>query len=271
MRRDLLLRFVNVLGIDIGGTGIKGAVVNVSNGRMVTERFRIATPSPAQPAAVGRALKKVANHFTWKGPIGVGFPGIVRRNIALSAANLGKAWVGRDLAAHFSKATGSPVYVLNDADAAGIAELKFGAGRGSKGTVLLLTLGTGIGSALFFDGVLVPNLEFGHLRFGKSIAERFASSSAREREKLSWKRWGKRLNKLLGHYVFITSADLIILGGGVSKKFDKFGPCIDLPVGVIPARLKNEAGIIGAALAASSHLAKTRLKVRSFVPPAAEA
>jgi polyphosphate glucokinase len=261
---------VNVLGIDIGGSGIKGAVVNVSRGRMVTERFRVATPSPAQPASVGRALKKVVTHFGWKGPIGVGFPGIVRRNVALSAANLGEVWIGRDLAVDFSKATGSPVYVLNDADAAGYAELKFGAGRGSKGTVLLLTLGTGIGSALFFDGVLVPNLEFGHLHFGKSIAERFASASVREREKLSWKRWGKRLNELLGHYAFVTSADLIILGGGVSKKFDKFGPCIDLPVRVIPARLKNEAGIIGAAVAASSHLPKTKLKVRSFVPPETE-
>lgn len=262
---------MKVLGIDIGGTGIKGAVVDVSKGRLLTERFRVATPSPAQPAAVGRALGKVVNHFTWKGPIGIGFPGIVRRNIALSAANLGNSWIGRDLAALFSKATGSPVHVLNDADAAGFAELKFGAGRGTKGTVLLLTLGTGIGSALFHDGLLVPNLEFGHLHFKKSTAERYASASVREREKLSWKRWGRRLNELLGHYAFITSADLIIIGGGVSKRFDKYGPCIDLPVRVVPARLKNEAGIIGAALAARSQLPRTKLKVRSFVPPTAKA
>lgn len=260
----LFSHHVNVLGIDIGGSGIKGAVVDVSKGRLVTDRFRVPTPSPAQPAAVSRALKKVVNHFGWKGPIGVGFPGVVRRNIALSATNLGESWIGRDLAAQFSKASGSPAYALNDADAAGIAEMNFGAGRRQHGTVLLLTLGTGIGSALFIDGVLVPNLEFGHLQFRKTIAERFASVSMREKEKLSWKRWGQRLNHLLEHYAFITSADLIILGGGVSKKFDKYAPCIELPVRVVPARLKNEAGIIGAAVAASNHLPKSKMRASAM-------
>lgn len=257
-----------VLGIDIGGSGIKGAVVDVSRGRLITTRVRFATPSPARPAAVARAVKKVVDHFSWKGPVGVGFPGIIRQQIAHSAPNLHPSWIGRNLARHFRAASKCPVFAMNDADVAAIGELAFGAGRTARGTVLVLTFGTGIGSALFRDGELFPNLEFGHLHFKGDIAEHYCAASVREEHNLSWKAWGKRVNAYLRHVAFLISPDLIIIGGGVSKKFEKYSRYLDLDARVVPARLKNEAGIIGAATAAARHLPRTQLKVRSFVAPA---
>lgn len=256
-----------VLGIDIGGSGIKGAVVDLACGRLVTSRIRFATPEPARPAAAVRTIKKVVAHFSWKGPIGVGFPGIIRRQIAHSAPNLHPAWAGRNLSQQFRAASGCPVFVLNDADAAAIGELNFGAGRRTKGTVILLTFGTGIGSALFSDGKLFPNLEFGHLRFKGGIAEHYCAALVREEHNLSWKAWGKRVNAYLRHVEVLVSPDLIIIGGGVSKKFEKFSGHLDLETRVVPAKLKNEAGIIGSALAAAQHLTRAQLKVRSFVAP----
>jgi polyphosphate glucokinase len=256
-----------VLGIDIGGSGIKGAVVDVSRGRLITSRIRFVTPSPARPAAVVRAIKKVVAHFSWRGPVGVGFPGIVRNQVAYSAHNLHPAWIGCDLAQRFRAASGCPVFAMNDADVAAVGELAFGAGRRGRGTVLVLTFGTGIGSALFRDGELIPNLELGHLQFKDGIAEDYCAASVREEKNLSWKAWGKRVNAYLHHLDRLVSPDLIIVGGGVSRKFDKFSPNLDLEVDVVPAKLRNEAGIIGAATAAGRLLPRGQLKVRSFVAP----
>lgn len=260
---------MNVLGVDIGGTGIKGAVVNVATGRLLTPRLRVETPRPARPAAVARAFATLVARFGWRGPVGVGFPGVVRQQVALTAANLHPAWVGLHLGRHFSHAAHCPVFALNDADAAGMAEMRFGAGRRRQGTVLMLTLGTGIGSALFRDGALVPNLEFGHLEFKGDIAEKYAAAVVRKNEDLTWEAWGRRVNDLLAHIHFLVSPDLIIVGGGVSTKFQKFRGELAVPARVVPARLQNSAGIVGAALAAGRGLPKPKLIVKSFVPPAA--
>jgi polyphosphate glucokinase len=259
---------MKILGIDIGGSGIKGAVVDVKTGRLLTPRLRVATPVPAGPAALARALAKLVRRFQWRGPIGVGFPGIIRSQVTYSAANLHPAWIGLNLGKHFGRATRCPVWALNDADAAGLAEVRFGAGRGKRGTVLLLTIGTGIGSALFHDGVLFPNLEFGHLKFKDTIAEKYAAASVRKNLDLTWEQWGRRLNEVLHHVHFLVSADLIILGGGVSSKMERFAACLDVPTRILPARLRNQAGVVGAALAAAEKLPRARLAVKSFVPPA---
>jgi polyphosphate glucokinase len=261
---------MNVLGIDIGGSGIKAAVVDVTTGRLVSPRLRVDMPVSRRPAAAARAVARLASQFAWRGPIGIGYPGIVRRQRVCSAANLHSSWVGVDLARLFRRVTHCPVHALNDADAAGLAEMAFGAGRGKKGTVLLLTLGTGIGSALFVDGVLVPNLEFGHLRFKHSTAEKHASAAVRKHEDLTWPAWGRRVNEVLRHMHALVSPDLIILGGGVSAKFERFAACLDVPARVVPARLQNGAGIVGAALAASRQLPASKLVLRSFVPPPAQ-
>ncbi len=240
---------MNILGIDIGGSGIKGAVVDLAKGELASERERLETPVPATPAAVARSVARIAKHFAWDGPIGVGFPGIIRTNVAHSAANLHPTWIGRDLAQLFGKATGCPVAAVNDADAAGLAEVAFGAGRGVNGTVLLLTLGTGIGSALFRDGALVPNTEFGHLEFRGGPAEDYAAASVRKARDMRWGHWSARVNRLLLHLDFLLSPDLFIIGGGVSAKFDKVAGALDKRLRVVPAALMNDAGIVGAALA----------------------
>lgn len=258
---------MKVLGIDIGGSGIKGAVVNVRDGRLLTARVRLDTPESARPAAVARIVAKLAAQMTWRGPIGLGFPGIIRQQIAYSAPNLHPTWTRLNLARHFTKATKCPACVLNDADAAGVAEMAFGAGRKTRGTVLMLTFGTGIGSALFRDGMLVPNLELGHTEFQGDIAEKYASAAVRKSEDLSWSDWGRRVNQLLHHFHFLLSPDLIIFGGGVSTKFGKFARYFDVATRVVPARMGNLAGIVGAALAASRQLPKTKLTVKSFTPP----
>lgn len=241
---------MEVLGIDIGGSGVKGAPVDLDQGVLLTERFRIETPQPPKPKAVAKVLAEVAGAFKWKGPIGVGFPGIMSRNTAYTAANLHPSWIGRDLSELFGSASGCPVGVVNDADAAGLAEITYGAGKGRDGTILLLTLGTGIGSALFINGELYPNSEFGHLIFKGDIAEKYATANIRKAEGLSWTEWGLRLNEFLVHVHRILFPELIILGGGASAKFDRFSDQIDCGAEVVPAQLMNNAGIIGAALAA---------------------
>lgn len=241
---------MEVLGVDIGGSGVKGAPVDLDRGVQLTDRFRIETPQPPKPKAVAAVLAEVAAAFEWDGPIGVGFPGIMSRNIAHTAANLHPAWVGRDLSELFGAASGCPVGVINDADAAGLAEITYGAGKDRDGTVLLLTLGTGIGSALFINGQLYPNSEFGHLLFKGDIAEKYATANIRKAEGLSWTEWGARLNEFLLHVHRILFPELIILGGGASAKFDRFSDQIDCGTEVVPAQLMNNAGIIGAALAA---------------------
>ncbi|MEM6967521.1 MAG: ROK family protein [Bacteroidota bacterium] len=246
-----------VLGIDVGGSGIKGAIVDVSNGKLLTERYRLPTPQPAKPKAVADIFKAVVNHFKYDGKIGVGFPAIVKNGVAHSAANIDKKWLGTDIEKLLSGATGCPVYVRNDADVAGIAEAQHGAAKKQKGIVILLTIGTGIGSAIFNNGNLLPNSELGHLKFKESIAEHYTADSVRKREDLSWDEWGKRFNEYLQHLDRIFSPNLIVLGGGTSKKFDKFKAHIEVEAKVVPAKLLNHAGIIGAASLVAIQAQKT--------------
>jgi polyphosphate glucokinase len=242
---------MEILGIDIGGSGIKGAPVDVDTGALTADRFRIPTPEPSLPDAVAAVVATIAQHFNWHGPIGCTFPAVVKNGVTLSAANVARAWLGADAQNLFTRETGCPVLVLNDADAAGIAEMQFGVGKDRPGIVLLLTLGTGIGSALFVDGLLVPNTEFGHIVLPRgSEAEHWAADRIRTEKDLSWKKWAKRLNEVLTYLEILFSPDLFILGGGVSKNHDKFMPLLKVHAPVVPARLLNEAGIVGAALAA---------------------
>ena len=240
---------MSVLGIDIGGSGIKGAPVDVEAGVFADERFRLETPQPATPDAVAAVLAEVAGHWKGTDAMGVTFPGVVRHNVVGSAANLHPDWIGVDAAALFTEHTGRRATVLNDADAAGVAEVAFGAGRNVHGVVLLLTFGTGIGSALFHDGVLVPNTEFGHLELNGADAELHASDRIREEQDLHWEQWAERVQDYLQVVERLLSPDLIILGGGVSKKADRFLPYVKVGTPVVPAVLQNNAGIVGAAMA----------------------
>ncbi|WP_240506218.1 polyphosphate--glucose phosphotransferase [Thermoactinospora rubra] len=234
------------LGIDIGGSGVKGAPVDVTTGSLTQDRLRIPTPQPATPDAVAAVVREIVKHFAWTGPVGVTFPGVVVDGVVRTAANVDRSWVGVDARALFDGAA-----VLNDADAAGIAEMTFGQGRGRTGTVLVLTFGTGIGSALFAGGVLVPNTELGHLELHGRDAEHRASDRAREEHDLSWEKWAERVEEYLRHVEMLFSPSLIVIGGGVSKKADKFLPHIGIDTPVVPAALQNQAGIVGAAMAAS--------------------
>ena len=241
-----------LLGIDIGGSGIKGALVDPETGALLTERHRLETPPGAAPDDVARVVTEIVRFFDYRGAVGCTFPAIVKGGVTLSAANVDKRWIGLDADALLTKATGLDVHLVNDADAAGGAEIAFGAGRDQGGVVILLTFGTGIGSAMFLDGRLVPNTEFGHLFLeGGQEAEAWASDRVRKSEDLHWKKWGGRVDTYLKHLEFIFSPDLLILGGGVSKKSDKFMEFVHLETPVVPAKLLNEAGIVGAALLAS--------------------
>lgn len=243
-----------VLGIDIGGSGIKGAPVNIKNGKLLDERHRIPTPDPSTPENVAKTIKEIVKHFRWKGAIGCGFPAVVQNGVIKTAANIDKSWIDTDAASLFSKTTKLPVYVLNDADAAGLAEVKLGAGKGFKGAIVVMTIGTGIGSSLFIRGKLYPNTEIGHLEFKGQDAELYASDATRKAEKLDWTGWGKRLNDYLKYIEFLFWPEMIILGGGASKKLDRYGDQLDLKAKVVPAHFLNEAGIIGAAMAAKVNL-----------------
>jgi len=248
-----------MLGIDIGGTGMKGATVNLSDGTFTRERFRIDTPHPAAPKPVAEVAAKIVEHFGWDGPVGITFPGVVIGGVTMSAANMSRHWIGRDAQALLTEATGRPVTLLNDADAAGIAEMQHGSGRDRPGTVVVLTLGTGIGSALFTNGVLVPNTEFGHLKLHGKDAEAHASAKARENHDLSWEKWAKRLSDYMAHLEALISPSLIIVGGGVSKKADRFIPLIKgVRAPILAATLVNNAGIVGAAMASAAPTLQTR-------------
>ena len=241
-----------LLGIDIGGSGIKGATVNLKTGELTRERFRLETPQPSTPEAVSETVVEVVKHFSHDGPVGCTFPAIVKNGVTLSAANVDDAWIGTDAAALFAEATGCPVSLLNDADAAGVAEMTFGAGKDKSGVVFLLTFGTGIGSAMFIDGQLVPNTELGHMALKEhQDAEKWAANSVRKADDLSWKKWGKRVNTYLQKLEALFSPDLIIIGGGVSKKSEKFFEFIELDTPLVPAELRNEAGIVGATIVAA--------------------
>lgn len=241
-------------GIDIGGSGIKGAIVDVETGALVTPRKRIVTPRPSTPDAVAAVVVQLLRDAEWTGKVGATFPAIIQHGVARSAANVDPGWIGTDVDAVFTKATGTDVIVLNDADAAGIAEARFGAAKDVKGVVLMLTFGTGIGSALLLDGKLVPNTELGHLELDGKDAEKRAAASVKDDKKLSYKAWAERVNHYMKHVEALFTPDLFVVGGGVSKDGDKWIPLLDVKAPVVPAKLLNEAGIVGAAIAAVERL-----------------
>jgi polyphosphate glucokinase len=244
---------MQIFGVDIGGSGIKGAPVDLARGDLAAERHKVLTPQPSTPDEVAECVKQVVDHFNWHGPVGVTFPGVVTDASTIrTAANVDKQWVDMDAAA----LGGIPVTVVNDADAAGVAEMNFGAGMGRRGTVIVLTFGTGIGSAVFTDGVLVPNTELGHLELNGHDAEKRASHKAREDADLSWEHWARRVEKYLRHVEMLFSPELFIVGGGVSRKAEKFLPLITkVRAEIVPAGLQNNAGIVGAAMYAAQRRA----------------
>jgi polyphosphate glucokinase len=239
-----------ILGIDIGGSGVKGAPVDTAAGELLAERHRVPTPQPSDVTSVVEAVAEVAAQFGDFDKVGVTFPGVVVDGVTRTAANVDKSWLDAPAATLFSDRLGKPVTVLNDADAAGVAEVAFGAGRDQRGLIMMLTFGTGIGSALFLDGVLIPNTEFGHLELDGKDAELRASDRAREEGDLSWEKWAGRVQDYLRHVEGLLSPRLFIVGGGVSKKSDRFFPLIDIRTPMVPATLLNNAGIIGAAVTA---------------------
>ncbi|HWG60639.1 MAG TPA: ROK family protein [Streptosporangiaceae bacterium] len=240
---------MDILGIDIGGTGIKAAPIDTERGVLTADRVKVPTPRPALPDAITEVVAGLATRFGWTGPAGIAFPGVVIDGVTMTAHNLDPAWIGLDARSLFSKNAGIGAFVLNDADAAGLAEMRFGAGAGETGTVMMLTFGTGIGSALFRDGVLVPNTEFGHIEIRGRDAEARASERARELHDLSWGKWAARVDEYLAHVEALVSPDLFIIGGGISRHADKFIPYLSsVRAKVVPASLHNDAGIVGAAL-----------------------
>ena len=245
---------MHILGIDVGGSGIKGAPVDTETGQLLAERLRIKTPKKGEPEPIAEVVNQIAQSFNWKGPIGIGFPAPIKGGVVLMAANVSEKWVSTNADAVFTKITGCDCTMINDADAAGLAEMAFGAGRGQPGTVIMLTLGTGIGSAIFYSGQLLPNTEFGHLQIDGEDAEFRASALARERENLSWPKYAKRLNKYLKTLEKLFWPNLFIIGGGISKESEKFLPLLTVETHVVPADLLNEAGIVGAALGAKGLL-----------------
>lgn len=242
---------MNTLGIDIGGSGIKGAPVNTETGELIADRLRIDTPNPSTPENCAQVVKQIIDHFNYTGPVGVTFPAVVKHGVTLTAANVDKSWVNYDAQTLLREVTGLPVIVINDADAAGIAEVEFGAGKGVSGTVAMFTFGTGIGSAFFADGVLLPNTEFGHMLIRGKDAEHRASAKVKEDKNMKWKEWAQYVNEFFVEIDKLFSPDLIIIGGGISKKFDKFAKYFKSDAQIVPAHFLNDAGIIGAAMAAS--------------------
>jgi len=242
---------MEVLGIDIGGSGIKGAIVNIETGELVSERHRIPTPEGAKPNDVADEIQEMVDFFDWKGKVGCGFPTIISSGKARAHGNMHKSWVGMEIDKLFQEKTGLEFAIANDADSAGLAEMNFGAGKDKKGVVLLITIGTGLGSGVFNDGVLIPNVELGVIPYKEyKRFEFYAADSARKRDGLSYEEWGKRFNKFLKLVNFMFSPDLIILGGGASKKMKKFSHLITIDTPVIPAKFENNAGIVGAAMVA---------------------
>jgi polyphosphate glucokinase len=245
---------VQGFGVDIGGSGIKGCVVDLDKGELVGERVRVPTPQPAAPEPIYGVVAELVHRFGWEGRVGVTYPGVMKHGVAFTAANMDKSWIGTDFASGLAAVIPGTVQTLNDADAAGIAEMAYGAGRDERGLVLMLTFGTGIGSALFIDGRLVPNTEFGHIEVDGGDGEKAASAAARDREGLSYPQWAKRVDRYLDVLEKSVWPDLIIVGGGVSKKADKWVPLLSTRTRVVPAQLQNDAGIVGAALAAEERI-----------------
>ncbi len=250
---------MQILGIDVGGTGIKAAIVETTTGELIGERTRVETPRPATPEAIARTLKELLEQIGWSGPIGMGFPAAIQHGIARTAANVDKSFIGLPITRFFSEKTGCPVFVANDADVAAMAEMRFGAGKGNRGVVLIVTIGTGLGTALFTNGQLLPNTELGHVFLNNGAeAERYASEAVRVIKKLKWKEWGERFNHYLTTMENLLWPDLIVLGGGISKKLEKFSPLITTKAPVVAAGFLNQAGIVGAALFADEEMLRER-------------
>lgn len=246
---------MKILGVDVGGSGIKGAIVETTTGDLLTERLRLVTPSPSTPESVAKTIAELTKTLNYSGPIGVGFPSVIHHGVAMTAANIHRSWIQTNARDLFSQVTGQPVTVLNDADAAGLAEMTFGHGAGQKGTVLILTVGTGIGAVLFVNGQIVPNLELGHIYLKNGVTgEKYASDATRKNKDLSWAAWASRFNVYLAQMEALLWPDLIIVGGGISKKEDKFFKHLHTRAPLLLAKLQNQAGIIGAALAAERKL-----------------
>jgi polyphosphate glucokinase len=243
---------MNILGIDIGGSGIKGAPVDLNCGGLIADRVRIPTPQPATPAAVAGIIREITQHFKWTGQVGCGLPVVIQNGFARTAANIAPDWIGIDAQLLLSQTTGCEVTVINDADAAGIAEMRFGAGQKRNGTIMLVTVGTGLGTALFRNGVLVPNTELGHIFLNGKVAEKYASAAIRQELGLTYKAWAKRFDLYLHQLKNLFWPDLFIIGGGISKKHEKFFPYLTLETEIVPAALRNNAGIVGAAAAAQN-------------------
>ncbi|MCF8332701.1 MAG: ROK family protein [Bacteroidales bacterium] len=242
------------LGIDFGGSGIKGCLVDTSQGVFTTERHRIETPSPANPEKVTQVFKDIINHFNYRGKVGVAFPAAVQNGLVRTASNIDKSWIGQNAATRVEYATSCRAFIINDADAAALAEVRFGHGKDIAGTVLMITIGSGLGTAIFSDGQLLANTELGHVYYKNKIAENWTSDAVRKEEDLSWKKWAKRFNEYLHYMEKLFYPELIILGGGASKKFEKYSEYLtDVETKVVPAYLQNHAGIIGAAMMAAEH------------------
>jgi len=243
-----------LLGIDFGGSGIKGAPVNIKKGELTKERFRVETPEKSSPREIAKTISKIIKHFKWDGPIGLAFPSLVKKGVVKSAANIDNSWIGVNAEGFFSKEFGNKVYVVNDADAAGLAEIEFGEGQGFNGSIVMLTVGTGIGTSLFVNGQLFPNTEIGHIIFNGVDAETIVSDAARKREGLKWKHWTPRFNEYLLYLEKLLNPDMFIIGGGISKKEEKVRKHITVETPIKMAKLLNNAGIIGAAMYAGKHL-----------------
>lgn len=258
---------MEILGIDVGGSGIKGAPVDVEKGVLTAERLRVLTPNPSTPQAVGETVVEIVKNFNWHHAVGCTFPAVVKNGVTYSAANVDQGWLRFEAEKFLREQTGCPLALVNDADAAGLAEARFGAGKGVPGVVIVLTFGTGIGSALLLDGQLVPNTEFGHLEIRGKDAEERASDAARAQKDLSWKKWAIRVNEYLARLEMYFSPDLFVIGGGVSKNFAKFGGYLQTErTKIVPAQLLNEAGIVGAALAAKRVVPAARPR-KAATPP----
>ncbi|AWB81775.1 polyphosphate glucokinase [Corynebacterium yudongzhengii] len=243
------------LGIDVGGSGIKGAIVDLKTGEFFTDRHKIATPHASTPDAVATVITAIVEHFEWEGPVGITLPAVVRDEIVTTAANIDKSWIGTNVATLFARHLPErEVSVLNDADAAGLAEVEFGHPKAGEGAVVFLTFGTGIGSALLIDGSLFPNTEFGHLLIDGREAEHFASSAVRDRENLGYAEWATRVDKVLAEYERLLNPTSFIVGGGISRNHEQWVPLLRTSVPVLPAKLRNRAGIVGAAMAVAKHL-----------------
>lgn len=243
-----------VLGIDIGGSAIKAAPVLIETGGLADERLCIPTPQPATPSEILVIIDRILSHFQWKGPVGCGFPAVIQQGIIRTAANIDLTWIGTNIATLLANRTGLPFEIINDADAAGLAEISFGAGRGQPGTILMVTAGTGLGTALFRNAILLPNTELGHLQLNGQVAEHYASAEAKARMELSYRDWAQRFDTYLHCLEELLWPDLFIIGGEISKHHEEFFPYLTINSPIVPATLRNDAGIVGAALAAANNL-----------------